>query len=351
MERLLTWLWNVVMTAGEIVRQAVVSFRYNWGVGLLSLVLALSLWVFVTDRENPDQTGRVPGTVPVQAVRVPPDQAIFPPLQESITVRVRAPESVFEELTAEDFQATIDLAGLTGEQATVDVDVEALESRVTIIDVTPSQVTVSLASVMSRTVPVRVKELGGLPRGFRLGDNELDITEAVVTGPEPLVRNVASVEADVNLTGADRDIEQRVPLQARDERGSNIEGVEVDPVNAVVRVQIIQVEFSGVFIVRPDIRGLPDEGYRITAIQVDPAIVVVTGAADVLQSIDAVAGIETETVSIDGATDNVVQRVTLRLPEDASIEPTFVTVRISIEIVQDQQGSRISESEEAVRPP
>ncbi|MCH8901925.1 MAG: hypothetical protein IIC88_06465, partial [Chloroflexi bacterium] len=111
MRRVLSWLWNATIMAGLVARQGILSFRYNWGIALLSIVLALSLWVYVTDRENPDVTDWVPFTVAVEEANPPPPgRAVFPPLQESIRVRVRAPESVFERLAAEDFRATVDLA-------------------------------------------------------------------------------------------------------------------------------------------------------------------------------------------------------------------------------------------------
>ncbi|MCH8037186.1 MAG: hypothetical protein IIC53_08685 [Proteobacteria bacterium] len=54
----------------------------------------------------------------------------------------------------------------------------------------------------------------------------------------------------------------------------------MEPERAVVRVEVGQVEFPATFIVRPDVLGLPADGYRVTAVQVDPPTVVVTGPAD-----------------------------------------------------------------------
>ena len=51
----LTRILDAIRTAGLLVVQIVGSLRYNWGIGLLSLGLAISLWVFVTDRENPEE--------------------------------------------------------------------------------------------------------------------------------------------------------------------------------------------------------------------------------------------------------------------------------------------------------
>ena len=323
-------LTNAFATAVLILRRLALSFRYNWGIGLLSLVLAVSLWVYVTDKNNPQRTIRVPGTVPIEVVNVPPDQAVFPPIDQSVTVRARAAANVLDGLQAGDFRATINLADVRSPQATVKVDVVPKDPHVEVVDVTPSEVTVQLENVTSRSVPVRAHLVGAPPRGYQAGTPAVEPANVSVTGAETLVGRVAAVEADVNLTGARSNVQQTVLLQARDGLGGNIQGVRVDPASAVVRVDITQLEFSGPLIVRPNVSGTPAAGYNVTAIRVDPAIVIVSGPADVFQNIDPVAGLATEAVSIDGATSDVIRTVALRLPSGATTQQPTVTVRVTI---------------------
>ena len=324
------WLANALVMAALIVRQSVVSLRYNWGIGLLSLVLAASLWVYVTDKQNPEQTIRVPATLPIEAVNVPPDQAVFPPLDESVTVRVRASENLLDGLSAEDFRATVDLSDVRSQQATVKVEVQPKDPRLEVVEISPPEVTVRLENVTSRTVPVRTQLVGTPPRGFEAGDPLIEPAEAVVTGAQTLVARVDAVEADVNLTGVRSDFQETLLLQARDDLGGNIQGVEVEPESAAVRIDITQLEFSGPLIVRPNVAGTPAAGYNVTAISVDPAIVIVAGPADVFQNIDPVAGIMTDAVSIDGATADVIRTVALQLPPGATAQFSTVTVRVTI---------------------
>ena len=331
MGRALLWLRDALVTAGLLVRQAVFSLRHNWGIGVLSVVLAVSLWVYVTDRENPEQTGRVPGTVPIEAVNVPPDRAVVSLTPNSISVRVRAPESIFDRLTSEDFRATVDLSDVTTHEGAVQVVVDPAEPRAEVVEVSPSEVTVRLEDVTSRTVPVRTNLVGTPPRGFEVREFTVQPEAAVVTGPERLIERVDAVEADVNLTGVRTNFQETLLLHARDERGGNIEGVDVEPESAVVQVELTQVEFSTAFIVRPNVTGTPAAGYNASAIEVDPALVVVTGPTEVFSSIDPVEGIMTEAVSIDGASADVVRTVALRLPEGARVDQPAVTVRVVIE--------------------
>lgn len=337
MEHGIAWLWNALRTAALIVAGAVASLRYNWGIGVLAVVLAVSLWVFVTERANPERTGGVPNSVSLEVVNVPQGLAVCSLSAESVTVRARASESVLDRLTAADFRATIDLADVTGDEVTVAVTVKSEEPRAEVVSFSPAQVRIDLESVTTRTVPVRANQIGGPPRGFEEGEITVEPEEALVTGPTCLVILVDRVTADVNLVGVRTTLDQTVLLQPQNELGGPIRGVNVEPNNATVRAEIEQIEFSQPFIVRPDVRGLPAEGHDVTGIQVDPAVVVVAGPADVLESIDAVRGIETEVVNIDGATADVAQTVALRLPEGARAERTIVTVRVTVAPAQPEE--------------
>jgi YbbR domain-containing protein len=329
-ERALARAWKVVVTAGLIGWQAAVSLRHNWGLGILSVVLAASFWIYVTDREDPERTARVPGWVPITAVNLPPDQAVASISQNVVAVSARAPQSVLEKLVADDFRATVDLSEMTAQEAEVTISVESDVSRAEVVDFSPSAIRVTLEPLGSRTVPVRAQEFGGLPRGFSLGAIEVDIEEAVVTGPDRLVEDVAVAQADVDLSDANASFEQRVSLEARSASGAPIQNVDVTPESAVVRVEVIQMEFAASFVVVPDVSGEPADGYNVTGIEVDPPFVTISGPAEAFRSIDRLEGVMTESIPIDDATDPVVRTVALRLPQGASAEPAGVTVRISI---------------------
>lgn len=315
-----------------MLRAAVLSLRDNWSIAVLAVALAVTLWIFVTDKNDPERTARVSSLIPVECVNVPLGKADAPPCSETktVTVRVRAPESVLEQLTAEDFLATADLSEMTTNQATVPVFVDSIEPRAEIIEISPAQITVRLEDVTSRSVPVQTRLVGVPPRGYEPGEMTLEPEEAVVTGPESLVARVVAVEADINLTNLRSGFEQTLLLQARDEAGANIQGVNVEPESVNVQGEITQLEISTTVVVRPDVQGNPADGFSVNAIQVDPPFVVVRGPAEVIQSIDLINGVSTAAVSIADASADVVRPVVLQLPEGAAVEQPRVTVRVLI---------------------
>src|SRR3989304_1534324 len=94
-----------------LVKPAARSVRENVGLAALSVVLAFALWIFVTDTENPTRTGGLP-----------------------------------LGLTAADFEATVDLDGLSAGAYDLPVEVKGPTARggLRITDVLPGQIEVRL---------------------------------------------------------------------------------------------------------------------------------------------------------------------------------------------------------------
>jgi YbbR domain-containing protein len=325
-------LSSALRIAWLISRQLALSLWQNWGIALLSVVLAISLWVYVTNKSDTKQTGRLAGSVAVKCVNVPSGEAESPPCSDqSVTVRVRASQSTFDHVTASDCSATADASAVSSAAASgVAVRVECPQAGVEVLDWTPMQIQVALENVTSRTVAVRSKLVGAPPRGFQTQQIALQPQEVVVSGPASLVGRVASVDADLDLTGVRTELDQTVLLKARDEQGGDVRGVNVEPKSAQAHVTMVQLEFSAVFVVQPEISGTPAAGFSATGVQIDPPFVTISGPADAFQSLDPSKGIATEPISIDGASADVVRTVALRLPQGARVEQPGVTVRVIV---------------------
>ena len=317
------------MIAGAILRPAGRSVRENSGLAVLSVVLAFGLWIFVTDAENPEQTRRLPIDIPVNPVNVPPDVVTAGEL-ETVRVQIRVEENALEGLTKEDFQATVDLDGLTVGEYELPVEVEPLTDRgnLRIVDVLPSSINVRLAQLLSKTVPADLEISGSPPSDFSIKSTELDIDDAVVAGPQESVGVVTKVVAPVDIQGRTESFEGAVRLEGRDERGVLVQGLTIDPAFTDVRIEIEQETFSRALAVSPELRGVPRQGYNVTGVTVDPLAVTVFGSQGFVEEATA---IPTQPVDIEDATEDIVRTVSLNLPTGVTVNGGVgVTVRVSI---------------------
>lgn len=313
-------------------REGILSIVRNLGLAVLSVALGLAMWVYVIDRQNPQQTLAYGSSIPITFVNVPPDLAIAVTSESTVRVRVQGPQNQLNALVADDFTATVDLGRFQQGQASATVDVTATNSQVNVVEVTPSQVDVTLESRRSNVVNVHVVPIGSPQQGFTSPDQVSVPLQATVTGAESLVGRVAFVVAEVNLTGLSADFTDSITLQPRDANDAAIGRVTVNPDRAQVTAHIKQTDSIQAFAVAPVITGNPAAGYNIGAITVTPPQVTVTGPLDVLQSINALSGIQTSEVTVTDARADVQRTVDLVLPSGVQLQPGTGPIKVTVSV-------------------
>jgi YbbR domain-containing protein len=343
-----SWMQRLPGALSFFIRGAFTSLIGNLSLAVLSVGLAVSLWVFVTDRENPTEVQTFNGSIPVTFVNVPNGLDVANATETTVRLRVEAPKNEINNLRPGDFDASVNMGGFTSGQVTVSVDATSSKSQVRVVDVVPPHIDVTLESRREKQVSVRVTTIGEPQQGFTATGQSAEPGTASVSGPESLVALVDYVAAEVILTGERADVTQdHVQLKPRDTHGGEISRVKVNPETTSVHVGIDQRDFTRTFVVSPVITGAAAAGYNVTNINVDPGIVSVTATLDVLQSIDAVRGISTEEISIADSRSDVIRPVNLILPAGARQQAAGagatspVRVTISIRPAKGEQSFRV----------
>jgi len=327
--RLLTEFFRSI---GAILGIGFGSVRNNFGLAMLSVALAFAVWMFISDTEQSTKTGWFRGDIPVQPVSVP-EGLTLAALPPNVTVRIEAPEDVFDNLAVEDFRATINLAGAAVGGSDVEIRVQVLsEADVKVIQVLPDRLSVELKPVVSQLVPVVADVVGSPPIGYEAQQPVLSPQQVLVSGTEDLVKQVKSAVATVNLSGAVGGVRQSYSLVARDDRGFIVDGVSLEPDNADVEVKVEQRQFERLVAVSPSVRGSPAAGYNVTAVEVDPPSVTLLGPSDILNVTSVVL---TDDIDISGATSDIFRTVSLRLPSSASVSGG-ATVSVQVRIAAGQ---------------
>jgi YbbR domain-containing protein len=327
------WLRRLPRAIAILARGLVTSIAGNISLAILSVALALALWLFVTDAENPTERQTFNSAIEITFVNVPEGLAVANASANTVRIDIEAPENELDALRVTDFTAEANLGGFAPGRVTVPVSVRTSAADVRIVRTTPEQIDVTLENLRTKDVPVQVALVGSPQEGFAAGDQSVEPDTVTVSGPQSLVELVSYAEAEVGLTGRRVDVtDERVTLRTRDARGGEIGRVTVAPETASVSVDIVQQDFSLEFIVNPATTGSPAAGYNVTGISVSPPIVTVTGPLEVLQTIDPVQGITTGDVALGDATATVTQDVDLILPPELGVSGSSrvqVTVTIT----------------------
>jgi YbbR domain-containing protein len=298
---------------------------------VLGLLLAITLWTYVSFTTNPNSSRQV--ITPIRVVGLPAGLMLVDPgsglpydFADSTVLTISGPLQAIREVTGADFQAVINLGNARNPDVLdVRVTVDGPE-LVRVLSLNPSVVTVRVARELVKTVPVRITPQGQPPFSYTRGPMTQGAEEAVARGPEELVQRVVVAAAAIDLQGQTVDLDTILPLQPVDEAGDVVQGVTVNPERVSVHISIeAQLQGQQVSVV-PRVVGQPAPGYVVGSIDWDPKIVEVVASGVVTSTFS------TEAIDITGLTSSLTTTVSLERPPNAITRPPtiLVTVRVSI---------------------
>jgi len=173
----------------------------NFGFKLVSLLLAIGLWLVVAR----DPIAEVEMKVPIEFHNLPDNLEVDSASFTEAQIRIRGPERVIHRLQTADVRATIDLASvhpgertfdLTGRQVHVPQDLE-------VVQIIPGQFHLSFDNRETRTVEIRPRVTGTFASGMRVAQVIADPPTIMITGPQRRVDAVeAAVTDPVDVSGA-----------------------------------------------------------------------------------------------------------------------------------------------------
>lgn len=311
------------------------------GSAAMSLILALTIWVVAVRESDPIIQQRFPEAIPIQVIDLGEGLVMLGDIQGEVSIEVRAPQSVWSDLSKDSFQAVVDLEGLEAGSYDLPVKVISTHEAVRVMDRSPESVSIVLDERQEKEMAVQVTVLGTTPLGYEQGQPNVAPSRVKVRGPKTLVERVREVSVDLTLRGEKESVERTLTLSAKDAQGNMVNGVEITPSRVTVRVPIQQESGYRDVSVKVVTQGTVASGYWISDIRVDPSTVTVYG--DPKRVSELLGFVETEPVDVEKATSNLTQWVRLALPEDISLlEVDRVYVRISVSPVLGGQTIRVS---------
>ncbi|NIM96262.1 MAG: hypothetical protein GTO18_21400 [Anaerolineales bacterium] len=311
-----------------------VWLRNNRGSLFLAFILALTVWIAAVTVEDPTIEQLMEEPVPIEYSEPQEGfQIVGQPVQEAL-LTIRAPETVWAEITPDTFRISVDLQqlGAGSHEILLEPTTDLQPLLITAVD--PPSVTVLLEPILTQELPIEIIIAGDPALDYDVGDPVYNPTEALVIGPTTAVSSVAALRAEVDITGARQDVVTSAMLIAFDANDDVVEEVQIEPPTVSVRVPIEQSDRYRLVSVIPQIEGTPAYGYRITNISVLPSQVIVTTSDP--EAFDSLAGfVETEAIDLTGAQETIERRALVELPEGFSLVGNqTVLVRVGIEPIE-----------------
>ncbi len=297
---------------------------------LLAFALAVFIWLNATRTEDPIQTRFL--EVPVSFVGLPADTVLVSGDQDTIVqLRLEGPRSVLQEVTPEDFVATVDLSQVPpGQETSVEINVVGSRPGATISFITPEQVDVLLEQQVTKRVPVEVDLRGTVARGHTQGEPLLEPGEITVSGPAGRVGQLDFAQVTMFLNNAVETTTESIPPIFYDQQGrvASVTGLQLDTNEVVVTVPVEESAGFADKLVTVVWTGEPAPGYRLLSVSADPPSVLVEGRP---AQVNRLTSVRTEPIDITGLTSSFQQAAILDLPEGITTEADQ-NVMVNIEI-------------------
>ena len=297
---------------------------------LLAAILALTIWVAAVNDSDPALEQPFAAPVPITYLGLGEGLQTLGSVPSEARLTLLAPTSLWEELSADDLQLTVDLTGLPAGEHRLPVIATTTHRPVRFVEIRPAEVNVTLEAASSKTVPVVVEPIGELALGYRTSLLEPDPAQVTVDGPTSLVDQVVGALASIDQSGRREDFEETISLIAVDADGQEVPGVRLSPAEAGIAARVSQLGGYRLVAVIPIIEGEPNPGYQITEVGVTPTLVTVFSATP--DSVENLPGyVETEPVDLQGQTAPVEKRVGISVPQDVIlVGDQTVLVRVGI---------------------
>jgi YbbR domain-containing protein len=181
------------------------------GLKLLSLGVALMLWMIVSGEEMVERGVRVP----LELQQFPGGLELRDDAPSTVDVRLRGASGALSRVSTGDIVAVIDLRGVRPGRRLFHLTPEQVHSPfgVEVVQVTPSTVAMVFEPSASRQVPVAPAVEGRPAPGYVIGKVSSDPETVEVVGPESAVKRVSEAMTEpVSVAGARDPVHESVTV-------------------------------------------------------------------------------------------------------------------------------------------
>ena len=302
-----------------------------------ALILAVIVWVSSVSSSDPNEVVSYTTPVPLTVLGQNPDFLITEQSTSNLTITLRAPRSVHEQILRNFNQITaqINLSGLAAGTYDLVPEIDTANfNPVQVLEVNPAEVNITLEKIATKILDITLLQTGNLPISYEADEATLSSEIVELLGPESIINEVNDVVASIDLSSTTTTITRTVELRPLDRRGNVIEGVSLNPASITVEVPIRQlVGYRNVF-VKIVTTGTIAQGYHLTSLVVDPPSVTIYTSDPALAE-EMPSFLDTAPINLSGAYEDFNINVELQLQDGIVVVGNpQVTVQVGIDAIQ-----------------
>jgi YbbR domain-containing protein len=221
------------------------AIRRNVGLRVISLLLALGLWLFVNAGQHVSQQAF---TVPISFRGLPPHFVVGRLHPDSVYIQVSGPGTLLSLIQPNRLALRLDLSGVSVGQSSFKIGPENFNvpRQTTVTSISPSQIVLEIDKIVTRDVPVRLVTSGAVADGYQVSSKTVNPRSVRIRGPSKVLGHIDQVETEpLDLTGATADLSRIAPLILPEG------ATRVDPSEVAVNLSVSEVVADREFLAVP----------------------------------------------------------------------------------------------------
>lgn len=317
-------------------------------VQIVSVLLSIGLWLYVTNTENPIRTVEV-NKIPVQLLNTNnlSDQgmALAPDQNNYVNLKVEGSSQDVYKLNKDDFKVQIDLAEYAlkiGDNA-IPITIVDTPSNVSVKNTSSLVVTIKIEAVTKKDLEVQSKIDVAAKVNYYVAPAQIEPESITVSGPKSLVDKVQSLVVQGQEDNVSEDIVKNYEVVALDENGYAVDGVKLSS----ERVQVtIKVNSGKSVPIKLNTSENQNNGVSITSMELSQDHVEIIGPENIIDSINEVY---TEEVDLSKVNKNTKLNISLIVPNGVEkISVYEVTLSLTVEEHKDNTDNKTTKEVDVI---
>lgn len=208
----------------------------KWAYVLLSVFLAVILWLYVRAEKDPVSDARI-RNIPVQitgsSVLTSKGLTVAGLSNDRVSATLQAPASVLSDISRKNITATIDVSRIdeAGEHTlsyNIVLPTNVNTDGVVIQEKEPETITVTVEKLYTSTLPVEFRFEGSVAKGYQAGTPTIDPVNITISGAVEQVNRVARAVVVLEAKDLKEQYTGDLPIRLLDANGDELKDLEVE---------------------------------------------------------------------------------------------------------------------------
>ena len=306
--------------------------------GLLSVAIALGMWLYVVTFVSPNSDknyDNIPVIRQSEALLHERGLMITEADTDTVSLHLEGSRVDLNKINSSNISVTVDVSKIyeVGTHAltyTVTPPGDVASNAITVLSKSPNTITVKVEERITKAIPIDVKYSGSLADNFMADteNKEMDVENISITGPKSVVDQITVAVVDVDLEGKSESITGQFAYTLCNESGEPVDAelVTTDVANITLTLRIMRVKEIAL-----NINVIPGGGATLenTEITVSPETIWVSGSDNLLENLDS---LDLGSINLGEITQDDTLTFPIKLPEGITDESGVTEATVEVKL-------------------